>query len=372
MVDLAFKNILARKTRSFLCILAVMVSVYLNGSTTTMNNWMYETMTAELARYMGKIYVQQSGSSYPPFDSSIAETTAQEILMRGDLNPSQSTPLIFVRLVRGMMPFMPAQAMVIGVTPGKEAALWGRVEATSGVGAFALDERGNVAILGNEAANYFAARVGEDISINNTPVRVIGILDKSSMGSVNLAAVLPLASAQRIFAKEGTVSAVLVGARDVNRVPAIAAALKHDYPLLHVVTQDDMLKDAQAVLRMPMLYMSVMSLTAFIVTFAVIMSTMVMAVFERTREIGTLRAIGAHARTILATVFAEILILTLLGGIPGALFTLPMARLMNTSLPNALQLTQIVLLAMIAGMLGGLYPAWRATRVDPLEALRYE
>jgi len=372
MLDLAFKNILARKTRSLLCILAVMVSVYLNGSTQTMNNWMYTTMTAELARYMGRIYVQQGGSSYPPFDSTISEMLAQEILARGDLNVEQSTPLIFIRLARAMMPFMPAQAMVIGVTPGKESALWGHLEAADGVNGFASDERGDVAILGDKAAGYFDARVGDLIHINNTEVRVIGILKKSSMGSVDIAAVLPLASAQRIFAREGTVSAVFISARDVNAVPAMADALKRDYPLLQVVTQDDLLKDAQAVLRMPMLYMSVMSLTAFIVALAVIMSTMVMAVFERTREIGTLRAMGADARTILATIFAEIVILTLIGGIPGALLTLPMAALMNTILPGPVQLAQIVLLAVWAGALGGLYPAWRAARVDPLQALRYE
>jgi len=248
MVDLAFKNILARKTRSLLCVLAVMVSVYLNGSTATMNDWMYTTMTSELARYMGKIYVQQGGSSYPPFDSSIAETTAQQILAHDDLNAAQSTPLIFVRLARAMMPFMPAQAMVIGVTPGKEQALWGGIEAASGANAFAPGERGDVAILGDKAASYFDARVGDDIPINNTSVRVVGILQKSSMDSVNLAAIVPLASAQRIFAKEGTVSAVLVGARDVNAVPTLAGALKRDYPLLQVVTQDDLLKDAQTVL----------------------------------------------------------------------------------------------------------------------------
>lgn len=374
MLDLVFKNILARKTRSLLCILAVMVSVYLNGSTQTMNNWMYTTMTAELARYMGRIYVQQGGSSYPPFDSTISEMLAQEILARGDLNVEQSTPLIFIRLARAMMPFMPAQAMVIGVTPGKESALWGHLEAADGVNEFASDERGDVAILGDQAAGYFDARVGDLIHINNTEVRVIGILKKSSMGrgSVDIAAVLPLASAQRIFAREGTVSAVFISARDVNAVPAMADALKRDYPLLQVVTQDDLLKDAQAVLRMPMLYMSVMSLTAFIVALAVIMSTMVMAVFERTREIGTLRAMGADARTILATIFAEIVILTLIGGIPGALLTLPMAALMNTILPGPVQLAQIVLLAVLAGALGGLYPAWRAARVNPLEALRYE
>jgi len=98
----------------------------------------------------------------------------------------------------------------------------------------------------------------------------------------------------------------------------------------------------------------------------------VMAVFERTREIGTLRAIGAEAHTILVMVFAEIVMLTVVGGIPGAILTLPMATMMNTILPSPAQLAQIVLLAIVAGALGGLYPAWRAARVNPLEALRYE
>ena len=121
-----------------------------------------------------------------------------------------------------------------------------------------------------------------------------------------------------------------------------------------------------------MLYMSMMSMTAFIVLIAVIMSTMVMSVMERTREIGTLRAIGASRRLILGTILAEVLLLSLIGGIPGALLALPMAAAMKTTLPAPMQLVQIVFFAVVAGILGGLYPAWQAVRVDPLESLRYE
>jgi putative ABC transport system permease protein len=192
------------------------------------------------------------------------------------------------------------------------------------------------------------------------------------MESINISAIMPLAITQRFFGKEGVVSAVLLTANDINRVSEIAATLRQDYPVLEVAAQDDMLGEAQEVMRMPLFYMSMMSVTAFIVAVAVIMSTMIMAVTERTHDIGTLRAIGASKRRILSTTLAESLILSLVGGIPGALLAVPMAAVMQSRLPTPLQLAQIVVFALVAALIGVLYPAWRATRVDPIEALRYE
>jgi len=374
MVDIAFKNLLARKTRSILCILAVVVSVYLNGTTATMNNRMYDMMTSELAKYMGTIYVQQAGSSYPPFESSVAQATAEDILSRNDLglNLAESTPLIFVRTERGMMPFMSARAMVIGVPIGREPVLLGNVDAVEGVSRFPGEQTTNVTILGDQAAKYYNVAVGRDITINGKTLRVIGVLQRSSMESVNISTIMPLITAQRLFGKDGVVSAVLLTASDVIQVSDIAATLRQEYPVLEVTTQDDMLEEAQNVMHMPLLYMSMMSVTAFVVAVAVIMSTMIMAVTERTREIGTLRAIGASKRHILNTLLAEALILSLVGGIPGALLSVPMAAMMQSRLPTPIQLIQIVVFALVAALIGVLYPAWQATRVEPMEALRYE
>jgi len=339
-----------------------------------MNNRMYDMMTSELAKYMGTIYVQQVGSSYPPFESSLAQETAEDILSRDDLglNLTESAPLLFVRLERGMMPFMSAKAMVIGVPVGREHVLLGNVEATEGVNRFSDEQTSNAVILGTQAAEYYNAQAGQNITINGETLQVIGVLERSSMESVNLSAILPLITAQHILGKDGVVSAVLLTPNDVTRVEEIAAALRQEYPVLEVTTQDDMLEEAQNVMRMPLLYMSMMSVTAFVVAVAVIMSTMIMAVTERTREIGTLRAIGASRRLILSTLLAEALILSLLGGVPGALLTIPMAAVMQSRLPGPLQLTQIVVFALVAALIGVLYPAWQATRVEPMEALRYE
>lgn len=374
MIDLAIRNLSIRKVRSTLCVLAVVAGVFLVGVTAVMNTWMYDQMTSELARYMGKIEVQQGGSSYPPFDSSVSQQTASEILARADLdlNSSASAPLLFVRTERGMMPFMPAQAMVIGVPAGGEEALFGSTEAADGVNRFAAGETGNVAILGQEAAASSGASVGQSVVVNGQQVRVIGLLEASSMGSVDMATILPLETAQRVFARQGQVSSVLLTPNDVTRTTDLAATLRRDYPALAVMTQDDMLAEANKVMRMPVMYMSSMGVTGLLVAIAIIMSTMFMAVTERTREFGTLRALGARRRLIVGTVLAEALVLAAIGLGPGIGLTFAMAWAMEASPPSAPMLALIAGIAFAGAALGGLYPAWRAANVDPLEALRYE
>jgi putative ABC transport system permease protein len=249
--------------------------------------------------------------------------------------------------------------------------LLGEVEASTGVNRFPGAEDG-VAILGEDAAGYYQTSTGQDVIINGQALRVIGVLNRSSMESVNISAILPLATAQRVFGKEEIVSAVLLTTGDVSKVEQVAAALRRDYPRLEVTTQEEMLLEAERVLKMPMLYMRTMSITAFVIAMAVILSTMVMAVMERTREIGTLRAIGTSRWLVFKLILMEILILALTGGMIGTLLTIPMALKMGATPPTILQHTLTIIFAIIAGCAGGFYPAWRAARVNPADALRYE
>jgi putative ABC transport system permease protein len=111
------------------------------------------------------------------------------------------------------------------------------------------------------------------------------------------------------------------------------------------------------------------------------MNTMLMSVFERTREIGTLRALGWRKRRVITMILGESLTLSLIGGLVGVALGVGLALLVGT-IPAVsgyfvprLSVSSIasgLSVALTLGALGGLYPAWRAARLQPVEALRYE
>jgi putative ABC transport system permease protein len=108
---------------------------------------------------------------------------------------------------------------------------------------------------------------------------------------------------------------------------------------------------------------------------------MVMSVFERTREIGVLRALGWRRGRILSMILRESLVLSLLGGVIGTVLGVGGIVLLNrlpvfSSFVKAsfgmMLLIQAFFTALILGALGGAYPSWRASLLRPVEALRYE
>jgi putative ABC transport system permease protein len=112
-----------------------------------------------------------------------------------------------------------------------------------------------------------------------------------------------------------------------------------------------------------------------------VMNTMLMSVLERTREIGVLRALGWRRRRILEMIIKESLLLSFFGSIGGVLIAFGLTTLMTSS-PLMGELIRIswsmglfiraIIVALTLGLVGGIYPAYRATKMLPVEALRYE
>lgn len=372
MLDVAFKNLWARKTRSMLCILGVMVCVFLFNTVDGMLNNIKAEMTADLARYMGKIVLQQAGVGYPPFASSFDEEIAGAALDRDDLNLEESAPLLFLVIEPAQNPIEYARVIGVGIPPGKEGVYLAGTSVMAGAGTL-IGQAENSVILGSEAATFYEADVGHTITINRQSAQVVGILEQTKMDTIDQMVLMPLRFAQETYGKEGTVSVVTLTARDVEEVERIAAEVAADFSALEAATSETMLENASQMLELPNRFMGMISRTVLGVAIVVIANVMLMAVRERTHEIGTLRAIGARKKTILSTILFETLIITLLGGALGVAITIPAAHLQEWAYILSLQaMIKVAVLIGLAGVLAGLYPAWRATQVDPLEALRYE
>ena len=124
-----------------------------------------------------------------------------------------------------------------------------------------------------------------------------------------------------------------------------------------------------------------LGLIALLVGGVVMLNTMVMNIHERTREIGTLRALGWSRSAVLTKVAGEAVALSVSGGLLGLLLGLglvelarlvPAGRLLVGGAFAPVLLAQALGLAAVLGVVGGLYPAWQAARLAPAEALRYE
>ncbi len=253
----------------------------------------------------------------------------------------------------------------------------------------------NEVVIGKDVADSFFTGqdpVGQTIRLAGFPFKIIGVIQKqgSVFGiSLDRFAIAPYTSEMKKFVNpHKVVDGIIVKAPNeatmragMDQVEAIMRGRHHLHPEqdddFDLTTQEDVLSFWAKISRVLYTALPLLVGVSLVVGGIVIMNIMLMAVAERTREIGIRKSLGARRRDILAQFLVEAATLSTTGAVLGILAGLLLARLVKavSPLPMGVSPTAIaigVLLGVGVGVIAGAYPASRAAKLDPIVALRYE
>jgi putative ABC transport system permease protein len=265
-----------------------------------------------------------------------------------------------------------------------------------------VQAKASVAVLGaNVAAELFPDGqdpVGQTVRINNIPFKVTGVLEAkggSGFGNQDDQVLVPITTAMARLSRSrsgsgNVISQISVQVVDAKQIDAaieqISTVLRDRHNIRYeddftVRTQQDMLESATQITDVLTLFLGGVAGISLLVGGIGIMNIMLVSVTERTREIGIRKAIGATRKNVLSQFLTEATVLSVLGGLVGVALGAGIARLISGLSVGSMTLQPVInadsillatLFSLAVGLFFGIYPAYRASSLNPIDALRYE
>lgn len=377
----ALRNLLRRPSRTFLTILGVLVAVAFTVGILSISEGFLASFESTIVKYGADIYILPKEENMAmPFSTGVHSKLFPEKLAKEvSREPNVRTAVpVFRSLDLG--PTM-NPTLLFGVDPAlfHELKPLAKLEA----GQWLNDPEVEQALVGKKIAEAMALEVGSQISILERPFKVVGILQE--MGTLDDSAVyLPIKVLQKIKGQPRLANEVRVRVKNLKALQNTVSLLRQKYPDLAVQTAAEILEQMMKLLTIAQaLHFSIASISLLIGVLFV-MSTMLMAVNERVREIGMMRALGTPRRYIFRMVLAESLAISVIAGIFGCIGGYFLSKAIaylatqqfNLSLFPTMVSPRILAfglgIALAVGGFAGLYPAWRISKINIVEALRYE
>jgi putative ABC transport system permease protein len=249
------------------------------------------------------------------------------------------------------------------------------------------DKKANVVVLGNGIANDLfpsGNALGKKIIVESKTMKVIGILDKkgASFGGpdVDQYGFTPIGNVFD-FSGNQKISEILVKTQNKDQVPQIKSEItkvmlkKFDKDAFTVFDSSQLLSSINSIIGMLTIGLSGIAAISLVVGGIGIMNIMLVTVSERTKEIGLRKAIGAYPRAILIQFLIEAIILSTFGGFIGIAFGWLGSLAINNFFPAKVTLSSVTIafgVSVLVGVIFGVVPARKASKLSPIEALRYE
>jgi putative ABC transport system permease protein len=388
-------------SRSLLTLLGIAIGIMAIISLLALGEGMQQAVTGELSSLSDVIIVSTGGGGFSSFGggggSNGGYFTQRDIAV---IERVQGIKEVSTQLSGVGLAEYNGKTTILSLT-GMDAAVMKLQYAsqTLDAGEFFNEGDQNKIMIGYSIAHdTFDAdiSVGGRIKINGEKFFVSGIFGKQGFGGVSSDSIVLMSS--RDFQKltgQSNISLIYLRVYNVNDAESIATTIQNAINQNHgkkdfatATTMTSILQTVQNIIGILQLVLVGIASIALVVASIGIMNTMLTSVMERTREIGIMKAIGATTRDIMSIFIIEGMLLSSLGGVIGIILgvfgsqalTLILRSFMSMGggafqLNPIITITSVVLavaVSLIVGVLSSLYPAWKAARMSPIEAVRYE
>ena len=385
---LAAKNLLRRRGRTLLTVLGVAIAITVLFSLLSLNSGYEKELNKEVNSLGVHILAVPKGCPYEAASLIIHGGVIPKYLTSTDLKNVSSiegvglaTPMLMHQFIRRDAKTGQDVAHVaygIEIDAIRELKPWWKIQ-----GRFFNNNETNVMIIGRGLADRYNLTVGAtqaDGPLAN--FTIVGILERTGDQDDQFH-YLPLAEAQRVFHKEGLITTIGVKVKDISKIAAVSAEMEK-IPDIQVVTMTQVLGTIMNLAgSAKSLLLTVIAIALIISAFGII-NTLLMSVNERTREFGMMKAIGASGLDIGKMVLIETVFITLSGGVIGTISAIVGSSLIEGFVKGILPYSprgslvsaspELIAFALgfslVLGLICGLYPAFKSSRLTPMEAIR--